>query len=102
MKILFTGATGVIGRRAVPHLIAAGHDVAGVARSAVDHSWLDGIGACGEYSGITSGAARTVLIPITSVSDYADDHALVHDRPAWLVSAISTAHLHNEILSIGQ
>lgn len=33
MKIYLTGATGVIGRRALPALLAAGHDVTAVARS---------------------------------------------------------------------
>ena len=33
MKIFVTGATGVIGRRAVPQLIRAGHQVTGVART---------------------------------------------------------------------
>ena len=34
MKVLVTGASGAIGRRLVPRLEAAGHDVVGVARSA--------------------------------------------------------------------
>jgi nucleoside-diphosphate-sugar epimerase len=34
MRIFVTGATGVIGRRAVAQLVAAGHEVSGVARSA--------------------------------------------------------------------
>src|SRR5207244_353386 len=33
MRILVTGATGVIGRRVVPHLIAAGHRVTALTRS---------------------------------------------------------------------
>lgn len=36
MKILVTGATGVLGRRVLPLLAAAGHDVAAVARSRAD------------------------------------------------------------------
>jgi nucleoside-diphosphate-sugar epimerase len=31
MNVLVTGATGVIGHQAVPRLLQAGHDVAGVA-----------------------------------------------------------------------
>lgn len=45
MRILFTGATGVIGRRAVPLLSSAGHDVIGVARREEDQRWLTRIGA---------------------------------------------------------
>ena len=45
MKILFTGATGVIGRAAVPDLVAAGHSVDGVARSNEGRAWLTSVGA---------------------------------------------------------
>lgn len=45
MKILFTGATGVLGRAAIPGLAADGHDVAAVARSAKDGEWLEAVGA---------------------------------------------------------
>lgn len=45
MKIVFTGATGVIGRRAVPAVVAAGHDVAAVARRDDDRGWLTDLGA---------------------------------------------------------
>ncbi|HEX6219850.1 MAG TPA: NAD-dependent epimerase/dehydratase family protein [Acidimicrobiia bacterium] len=45
MKILFTGATGVVGRAALPHLSVAGHDVIAVYRSETDRAWLEGLGA---------------------------------------------------------
>ncbi len=45
MKILFTGATGVLGRAAVPLLISEGHDVTGVHRNATGKAWLDEVGA---------------------------------------------------------
>ena len=45
MKVLFTGATGVVGRVAVPLLVAAGHDVAAVGRSDEGRNWLDRVGA---------------------------------------------------------
>jgi nucleoside-diphosphate-sugar epimerase len=45
MKILFTGATGVIGREAVPLLTAGGHDVTAVSRSDSDRAWLRDVGA---------------------------------------------------------
>lgn len=44
-KIFVTGATGVLGRRAIPLLVAAGHDVTGVARSVDKASTLTEQGA---------------------------------------------------------
>jgi nucleoside-diphosphate-sugar epimerase len=45
MRVLFTGATGVVGRIAVPLLVASGHDVTAVARSDEARAWLGGQGA---------------------------------------------------------
>ncbi len=45
MKILFTGATGVLGRAAVPRLVEDGHDVIAVSRSPDDAGWLEETGA---------------------------------------------------------
>jgi UDP-glucose 4-epimerase len=44
-KIVITGATGVIGRRAVHELLAAGHRVTGVTRSARGRDRLESLGA---------------------------------------------------------
>ena len=40
MRVLFTGATGVIGRWTIPRLIADGHEVRAVARKDDAHRWL--------------------------------------------------------------
>lgn len=45
MKLFVTGATGAIGRYAVPALVAAGHEVTGVARSDAKAAWLRRQGA---------------------------------------------------------
>lgn len=45
MRVLMTGATGVIGRETIPRLITAGHEVTGISRSAEDAAWLDSVGA---------------------------------------------------------
>lgn len=45
MKILFTGATGVLGRAAVPRLVGDGHDVIAVSRSRDHTAWLEKTGA---------------------------------------------------------
>jgi nucleoside-diphosphate-sugar epimerase len=44
-KIVITGATGVIGRRAVRELLAAGHRVTGVTRSPAGRERLESLGA---------------------------------------------------------
>jgi nucleoside-diphosphate-sugar epimerase len=45
MKVFVAGATGVIGRRAVGRLVAAGHEVTGVSRSPEKDALLDSLGA---------------------------------------------------------
>jgi nucleoside-diphosphate-sugar epimerase len=45
MRIIVTGATGVIGRATVPRLVAAGHDVVGLHHHDHGASWLRGNGA---------------------------------------------------------
>src|SRR4051794_15742849 len=44
-EIVITGSTGVIGRRAVRELVAAGHRVTGVSRSAAGRARLEDLGA---------------------------------------------------------
>ena len=46
MRVFVTGATGALGRSSVTALLAAGHDVSGLARSAADAAALEGLGAC--------------------------------------------------------
>lgn len=45
MKVFVTGATGVLGRRVVPLLVAAGHEVTGVGRSPGKRAELSAAGA---------------------------------------------------------
>ena len=44
-NIVITGSTGVLGRRAVRELLAAGHHVSGVTRSLRGRRLLEGLGA---------------------------------------------------------
>ena len=44
-EIVITGATGVIGRRVVQQLVAAGHRVVGITRSADGRAVVEGLGA---------------------------------------------------------
>ena len=43
--VVITGATGVLGRRVVRDLVAAGHHIAGVTRSLRGRRLLEGLGA---------------------------------------------------------
>ena len=45
MRVFVAGATGVLGRRAVARLVAAGHQVTGVARSPEKAALLESLGA---------------------------------------------------------
>jgi nucleoside-diphosphate-sugar epimerase len=45
MKIFVAGATGVLGRALVPKLVAAGHDVVGMTRSASKQDLVRSLGA---------------------------------------------------------
>lgn len=45
MRVFVAGATGVLGRRAVPRLVAAGHDVTAVSRSPENDAVLESFGA---------------------------------------------------------
>lgn len=44
MRVFFTGATGVIGREAIPALIEGGYDVSAGVRPDSDTGWLDRLG----------------------------------------------------------
>ena len=44
-RILLAGGTGVIGRRLVPPLLAAGHDVTAISRHPERRRWVEEAGA---------------------------------------------------------
>ena len=45
MKVFVAGATGVLGRALIPQLVARGHDVVGMTRSASKHDLVQNLGA---------------------------------------------------------
>jgi nucleoside-diphosphate-sugar epimerase len=77
-EIVITGATGVVGRRAVDQLIRAGHRVTGVTRSARGRRILEDLGARAVEADVFDEAA------LTSVFDGADTvvNLLTHIPPA--------------------
>lgn len=62
MKIFVAGATGVLGRRVVPQLVADGHDVTAVARGAVKAAALRGQGAAPVTVDLFDAAAVTAAV----------------------------------------
>jgi nucleoside-diphosphate-sugar epimerase len=65
MKLFVTGATGAIGRYAVPALVAAGHEVTGVARS--DQARVVGAAVGARSWVMLPGRLTKVLVPSMSV-----------------------------------
>ena len=45
MKVFVAGATGALGRTLLPQLVAAGHDVVGLTRTASKQDLIRGLGA---------------------------------------------------------
>jgi nucleoside-diphosphate-sugar epimerase len=58
-NVVITGATGVVGRRAVAELVAAGHAVTGVTRSARGRALLERLGARAVEADVFDEAALT-------------------------------------------
>lgn len=59
MKVFVVGATGVVGRPAVRALVAAGHEVVGLARSAASAGVLAALGARSASAGLFDTEALT-------------------------------------------
>jgi uncharacterized protein YbjT (DUF2867 family) len=57
MRIVVIGATGVIGRRLLPQLTAAGHEVTAVARSPAKASAIAGAGVLTVHADLFNRAA---------------------------------------------
>jgi len=60
--VLVTGATGVVGRRLLPKLVALGHRVTAVGRTASKRAWIESAGARGvSFDLFDAGAARCAI-----------------------------------------
>ena len=62
MKIYLTGATGVLGRRSLPALLAAGHDVTAVARSDEKAAAVEATGATASRIDLFDAEAVTAAV----------------------------------------
>lgn len=64
MKIFLAGASGIVGRRLLPLLVHAGHDVVGMSRSAERARGLEQLGARGVVGDVLDRAAMERLLNV--------------------------------------
>jgi nucleoside-diphosphate-sugar epimerase len=90
MEILFTGATGVLGRAALPRLVAEGHRVSAAFRSDADAVWLEEVGARPtELDLFDAGAVEAAVRGVDTVVHYATAIPRLVDmsnRESWVVN----------------
>jgi 2-alkyl-3-oxoalkanoate reductase len=82
MQVFLTGATGALGRRLVPLLISAGHDVTGMTRSKRNAEWLrsagadaavaDALDADAVRAAVLAAEPEVVIHQLTSLTDLSD------------------------------
>lgn len=89
MRIYVAGASGAIGRRLVPLLVAAGHEVAGMTRGAAGAQLLEGLGAipvvCDAFDLASLTKAVESFRPailINQLTDLPDDPARIVEHAA--------------------
>jgi nucleoside-diphosphate-sugar epimerase len=75
MRILLAGATGVIGRQAVPVLAAAGHEVVGLARTLARLPDAEPVAA----DALDPAAPDVIVHMLTAIPDPADPRHLARD-----------------------
>ena len=99
MRILLAGATGVIGRRAVPVLAAAGHQVVGLARTPArlpDAEVLaaDALDRTAVAKAVSAAASEVIVHMLTAIPDPVDPRHLARDMaPTNRLGTEGTANL---------
>ena len=99
MRILLAGATGVIGRRAVPVLTAAGHQVVGLARTPArlpDAEVLaaDALDRTAVAKAVSAAASEVIVHMLTAIPDPVDPRHLARDMaPTNRLGTEGTANL---------
>lgn len=86
MRIVLAGASGVIGIRLIPLLIAEGHEVLGLTRRSTALAGLESLGAQAAVCDVYDGEALRELVVsyrpqavVHQVTDLTDDPALIDD-----------------------
>ena len=84
MRILLAGATGVIGRQAVPVLAAAGHEVVGLARTPArlpdaEAVAADALDPAAVQRAVLAAAPDVIVHMLTAIPDPADPRHLARD-----------------------
>lgn len=89
MRVLVAGATGVIGRRLLPQLAAAGHEVVGLARSVGAHTRpdatvvaVDALDRVAVERAVRDAAPDAVVNMLTAIPAAIDPRRLVRDLAA--------------------
>jgi nucleoside-diphosphate-sugar epimerase len=84
VRVLLAGATGVIGRQVIPVLVAAGHEVIGLARSPMrppdaDVVAADALDATAAAAAVRSVAPDVIVHMLTAIPDPLDPKHLARD-----------------------
>ena len=97
MRVFLTGATGFIGSRVVPELIAAGHAVLGLTRSDAGARWLEQAGAevhrgtLDDPSTLASGAAQADAVIHTAFDHDFSNFVTNCQKDARVIAAMGAA-----------
>lgn len=90
MKILFTGATGVLGKACLPLLISDGHDVTAPYRSDTEKDWLETLGARPEAVDLfDSSAVEDAISGVDTVIHFATSippQSKMAKRNSWIMN----------------
>ena len=94
MRVFLTGATGFVGSRIVPELIAAGHQVLGLTRSDGGARWLEKVGAeahrgtLEDPGSLASGAARADAVIHTAFDHDFSNFTANCDKDRYAIEAM--------------
>lgn len=104
MRVLLAGATGVIGRQAVPVLAAAGHQVIGLARTPIrlpdtEMVAVDALDRAAVADAVRSAGPDVIVHMLTAVPDPVDPRHL--DRDMALTNRLRTEGTANLVAAAG-